>query len=223
MKSLTAAAKLRITEDWLQLFPGLGRYRPLHLLRRVGPLLEGIALERDSGNDVYRPTFHVHGLVSDWPDVTLTLMQRLRSDRTGGPDFIQVAHHDARYAEAAERLRRQAPLRLDGELALGEVVDAYRAFHARPGVHYDAHLLFADMALICGWAGQRDRARALIAEGAQAMEQWPEGARHQVGGVEAWRRRLEEAVADPARLRAAADEHASALHAEALPRAELVG
>jgi hypothetical protein len=90
-------------------------------------------------------------------------------------------------------------------------------FHARPGVHYDAHLPFADMALICGRAGQRDRAQALIAEGAQAMEQWPEGAFRQVGGVEARRRGLEEAVADPARLRAAADAHASALQVDALP------
>lgn len=63
--TLTAAAKKKITLDWSRLFPELGTYRPLHLLRRVGPLLQGIALERTSGNDLYRPMAHIHCLAQE--------------------------------------------------------------------------------------------------------------------------------------------------------------
>lgn len=66
---LTQYLQDKITEDWARLLPGLGIYKPMRLLRRVGPMLTGICLDRDSGNEAYRPTFHVqeaggHGVTS---------------------------------------------------------------------------------------------------------------------------------------------------------------
>jgi hypothetical protein len=40
-QTLTPAWKTKITADWSAAFPGLGVYKPLHLLRRAGPLLMG--------------------------------------------------------------------------------------------------------------------------------------------------------------------------------------
>src|SRR5215471_9183446 len=112
MKTLTLA-KRQVTKDWLTQFTGLGQYEPLQLLRRVGPILEGIVLNRTSGNDVYEPTFHVHCLARESSFVTMTLDHRLRSERTGGPDWVTVRQHESKYVEAADRLRRQNPLKLE--------------------------------------------------------------------------------------------------------------
>lgn len=222
MKVLTAAASAKITADWQRQFPGLGKYRPLHLLRRVGPLLEGIVLERTSGKDIYRPTFHVHCLAGVFPAVTMTLAHELRSESSGGPDFVSVLHHESQHVEAAARLCRQSPLALKGNLTLEDVLDAYCRYLQRAGTHYDANFLYGDMARVCGWSGQVERANAIVAEGVRAMEQWPARIVDQMGGVEQWRREVSGVVANQCQLRDIADAQARLLGAHALPVADLV-
>jgi len=52
-KVLTKSAEKQITEDWQREILSLGVYEPRWLLRRVGPLLVGICLDRDSGGTSY--------------------------------------------------------------------------------------------------------------------------------------------------------------------------
>ena len=75
---LTAVAR-DLTRDWATLFPGFGVWRPLRLLRRLGPWVQGITLERTSAGDEYRPTAHVHALTRDFPTISLTLASPLRT------------------------------------------------------------------------------------------------------------------------------------------------
>ena len=222
VKTLTASARRRITADWLEQFPGLGEYKPLHLLRRVGPLLEGIVLERTSGNDVYRPTFHVHSLLREFPVVTMALAHRLQSDRSGGPDAVPVVHHESKYVEAARRLARQCPLALSGELRLSDVLEAYRRFAGRPGTHFDANHLYEDMATLCGWFGDSKKASQIIAEGFSRLGQWPPDILGQIGGREAWRDKITAVVADQSRLLNLVVVQVRSFGAEAVPVSDMV-
>lgn len=222
MKTLTASARRRITADWLDQFPELGEYKALHLLRRIGPLLQGIVLEQTSGNDAYRPTFHMHCLLRPSPVVTMSLAHRMQSDRSGAPDSIEVVHHESEHIEAAHRLARQAPLTLSGPLRLSDVLEAYRRFAGRPGTHFDANDLYEDMARICAWLGDEDKARQIVAEGFLELGTWPSDIICQVGGREAWRDAVSVAISDRIRLVRLADEQVSALKAEHIPAINMV-
>ena len=153
--------------------------------------------------------------------MSLTLAHPVRSERSGGPDFVSVAQHDGRCVEAATRLKRQSPLALAGALAIVDVVAAYRLFLARPGIHYDADLLYEEIARIYGWAGLLDRASATVAEGAAVMRRWPASVQEQLGGVQPWRDRVARAVAGQLQLRATADEQARLLGVGGVPVVEL--
>lgn len=219
---LTATARRRITADWLAAFPGLGEYEPLHLLRRVGPLLEGIVLERSSGSRDYLPTFHVHSLLRTFPSVSLTLIHRLRAEPSGAADSISVQRHESRYMEAASRLARQSPLALSGDLRASEVLRAYQEFAARPENRWHANNLFEDMAAMCGWFGDNERSSAFIAEGFAKLGEWSPSALRQIGGREQWRRRLEDLVADRNGLHSIMEKEIRALHLESLPVAFMI-
>lgn len=77
MKTMTRSIGAQITADWQHEFPALGIVERRHLLRRVGPILEGIALETGSDRTVYQPIFHVHCLAREHPSITLTLSHPL--------------------------------------------------------------------------------------------------------------------------------------------------
>lgn len=220
-ETLTQASR-RVTADWHSQFPELGVYKPRRLLRRVGPLLEGIILERDSSNSCYHPMFHVHCLARPWSSVTLTLSQHLRNLRNGAPDWVTVRSHDAQFLEATARLRGQAPLALSGDLLLGDVVGAYERYLSAPLGMACADRLFEEMALICAWAGQGTRATSLVTEGAKVLRQWRAEFQARIGGVTAWVERVSTSAADQARLRQVVEEQAEALGCRTLPVARLV-
>src|SRR5262245_63503146 len=90
MKKLTPAVKRQITEDWHRLFPEFGVYESMWLARRVGPLVQGIALEVDSINALYCPTAHMHNLCRPFSVVSFAMAQYLPSKRTGAKDSIRV-------------------------------------------------------------------------------------------------------------------------------------
>ena len=219
---LTTAARRRITADWLREFPVLGEHRPLSLLRRVGPLLEGIVLDRTSSNDEYRPTFHVHCLLQDFPEVTLTLAHPLLSKKTASPMSVSVLYHDKKYVDATTAMAQQSPLALSGDLRLLDVLESYRRFAHRPGAHYDADSLYEDMAKLCAWFDGPDRARPIIAEGAAIIEAWPPAILASFGSPETWRSELENAVADREGQRELMDRQVQELKVQKLPVANMI-
>jgi len=222
VSELTKAVKKRITADWLQMFPGLAQYEPMHLLRRVGPIVEGIVLERTSSNDEYRPAFHVHSLLYAYPAVSLTMEQPLLREATRAPISVSVLRHPTFYVEAATTLSRQSPLSLEGDLRLSDVIHAYRQFSERSGLHYDAHQLYRDMVMICAWCGSDERARALVDEGLVKLGAWPANILEQVGGRERWRERMLTAIAQPSALRETMKSQLQALKLSSLPVAQLI-
>lgn len=219
--TLNAAAKKQITSDWSNVLPSLAEYEPLHLLRRIGPLLEGVILERDSSNVVYRPCFHVHNLVRAFPVVTMSLAHPLRTAQTNAPDQIPVRAHAERFREAAVRLQQQAPLPLSGNLSLDSILEAHERYAQRPGTHYEPEL-YEDMAGIAMWAGCRERAERILNDYERLMSQWPSHILSEFGTAAAWKSAALSRIGDPEKARSRADEHARELRADKLPLADLI-
>jgi len=167
---LTKASEKQITEDWQREIPILAVYEPRWLLRRVGPLLVGICLDRDSGGDIYKPIFHVHCLAHEFPCVSLTLATQLRSERSGGPSYIEVKWHKHKYKDAAARMVRQSLLPLEGDLRLEQVIDAYRRYMGTPMGRLAPVLEYRDMILLLAWSGDPQGALKLLMEALQISD-----------------------------------------------------
>lgn len=220
---LTSSVRRHITNDWLSGLPGFSEYESLHIVRRVGPILQGVVLERTSGNDAYRPTTHVHSLMRVSSVVTMTLAHRLKSERTGGPDSVTVAGHAMRFPNVCDSLKRQSPLALFGDLTLSGLLTAYRLFSARPGTHYDAHLLYEDMASAAAWCGMGELADAIVVEGCDVISKWPQEIVRQIGGVESWRARTVTTISDRDALGHVIQDELDKFRLSTLPVSALVG
>lgn len=222
MKSLTPEAKKRITKGWAECFPEMGIHEPMHLLRRVGPLLIGIALERDSGNHRYTPTFHVHNLASDVGHITLTLAQPLVTNRNGATESIEVRWHETKFRDAAQRLAQQALLPFAGDLSLDAVLAAYRTHLDRGDVLRYQSVLYEDMALICSWASQQDKVRQIVQSGREDMQTWPNYVREKIGNLDSWASRLMGLASNSVGVRAVVEKEIQLLKIHDIPKRNLV-
>jgi hypothetical protein len=172
--SMNAADKHRITSDWQRQFPRFGIWRPLRLCRRLGPIVQGIALDSTPGGD-YFPTAHVHALVHTSPTVSLSLATRL-AGRNGVHELIRMQRHDQHLAQASASLKEQSPLSLDEEPSLIDVVAAYRARLAaatRPGPTSVGEV--EDLILVPAAQGRADLVAEQLEFAKKAVSQWPRG------------------------------------------------
>lgn len=221
-RTLTRAIERQITRDWHGEIPSLGIYRPRWLMRRAGPLLVGVCLDRDSGGDVYKPVFHVHFLGCESPIIGLTLATNLRTARTGAPESIQVRFHAERYRDAAARMVQQAPLPLSGDLRLAAVLDAYAVRIDDTVKRRSADssvLLHRDCALIAAWAGDSARAEQAL----RACMQIRVAAEFRfVGGRDLFELQIREAIRRPDTIRQTVVKQVAAHALGGLPDANLL-
>lgn len=182
---LTKAVKQQITADWHRLLPSLGIYKPRWLLRRCGPLLQGVLLERDSTNDSYLPCFHVHNLARAFDSISLTLCSELLTSRTRDPDRIRVRDHVAAHEEACARLVKHLPLPLNGPIAIDEVLTAYQRELLTPCWQYSLEMR-GDMVDYLIWCRKFDAAEKVIVRTLEEVSTWPSSVMESVGEVDAW-------------------------------------
>lgn len=183
-----------ITNDWHHEFPNLSVYKPRHLLRRVGPLLIGVCLERDSGAGKYKPCFHVHFLGKEFPVVSLTLCSQLKAD-SGGPDYVEVRFHEQRFIDAARRLKAQSPLPLDDSaVGLGAIVDAYRLYMETPLGKRQRAILSADVIGLMVLCDQFDGAKQELE---QVLQTSNESVFQTFGGRLGFEKKMSAAIENP--------------------------
>lgn len=218
---ITPAFKKRILKDWQACFPNLIIKPPLSLSRRVGPLLLSVGFDIKSGRDQYYPGFGVHNLCNTIDFLTSTLNTPLRTIRTNAQDWLTVrSHEEGQYVEAAERMRQQAPLPLDGPISLNMIIEAYMKYVEKHGsTTID---LLQDPALIAAWAGQREVAERVLDWGYKDFATWPEKSHEKRGGLEGWYKDMKERIAHPERLRAIVEEQVVFHKLEHIPMEELV-
>ena len=102
---MTQVTRTRIAQDWQARFPMLGHWKAGRLLRRVGPLVQGVCLDRSSNPEDYLPIAHIHFLGMVFPTVALQL-PLYHSAPNGSPRRIEYRFHDQEYVDAADQLRR---------------------------------------------------------------------------------------------------------------------
>lgn len=127
MSKFDRATSKRLTSDWADEFPGFDTWRPLRLLRRIGPVLQGITLDLSNSGDEYFPTSHVHALTREFPVVSLTLARRLLRP-SGQPERIRLSHHESEFRAAVSGLREQSVLPLEECPSLDEIIRIYHSF-----------------------------------------------------------------------------------------------
>lgn len=117
----------RVTADWVHVYNGFDVWRPLRLLRRIGPVVQGVTFDRTTSGDAYFPTAHIHALTRVFPVVSLTLGQRLLSP-SGVQEAVKFAHHIDAYLEASRRLVEQSALSLTSAPTIGQIVAELHSF-----------------------------------------------------------------------------------------------
>lgn len=117
--------RARITADWAAAFPGLGVRAPAAaspmLVRRAGPVVAGICLDRRTDTTVYCPTAFVHFLGTPGASITLT-GATVPARPNGAPMIVRAGLHDREFPDAVARLRSAFPLDLDEPWSLDTVV-----------------------------------------------------------------------------------------------------
>lgn len=219
-KLLNSAAEKQITRDWQAEIPSLGIFKPRHLLRRVGPLLVGICLDRDSSANKYIPQFHVHFLGIEDTSISLMLSTQLRTERTEGPDYIEVRWHEEKYKEAAARMVRQSLLPMTGDLTLAQVLDAYRKHMATPMGRLTTMHLYRDMILLSAWAGDKQGASKLLEEALRSTTD--EAKFRHVGGRTGFETECRKAIGDPESIEQLVQNQIAALKLAELPQSKLL-
>ncbi|HBA86267.1 MAG TPA: hypothetical protein DCZ95_19465 [Verrucomicrobia bacterium] len=202
MKKLDAALIKKIVNDWHELFPEFGVYEPMWLLRRIGPLVQGICLDRRSDNAGYVPTTHIHNLVRSRDFISLTLDQTLRTKRTGAEDEVRAQLHEDQYIEAASRLALQSLLPLHDVFTYEQFMDAcWKHTQMKYATRYP-YLLFEDMLLVSSYVGlNTPQLEAMMHQFEQIMSSWPEFILTKIGGIRPWVERMNGLLANPSSLR----------------------
>lgn len=212
-KKLTPAAKKKITADWQAAFPGFGIYEPMHLLRRTGPLLSGIYLEKYDGGS-YRPIFHVHNLSRSSPNVTLSCYRNIPYE------YVQVDWHESKFPKMVKGLSERIFLPLSGPITLAEVVKGFHSYLKEPLSPCESYV-YQNLALICGWCGNSDQVATVLREAEDVMRRWPETVLKQIGGLEQWLSTTRASAANQEALRATVVEQISVHGVENIPATEL--
>lgn len=161
---LTPMIARAITSDWHIAIPSLAVYKPRWLLRRVGPLLVGVCLDRDSSGEIYKPKFHAHCLCHSQSFIGLSLCKQLYNPRSGGPTFVALHVHNDRYRECASLMISQALLPLSGDLSFTQVERAYINYVNQPEGWSQSLFLMRDLALMAAWSRLPQRAETLMRE-----------------------------------------------------------
>lgn len=222
MKRLNRTTKATISRDWLGQFPELGIYVPMHLLRRNGPLLTGVILERTSSGIEYRPHAHVHCLLRPRASISLTLAHCLKSPRNNAPLSIELSEHERVYVDSAAMLAEQWELPLHGDVSLLQVLECYNKYMNMGAPNNFCNLEFEDMVLLAAWGGRLDEAKSLLQEFVSRIEGWPDHVVEEMGGIAKWKESLESRMMDRRGLTVAVEAQVRGLNLDHLPEGRLV-
>jgi len=200
-EKLTLTVKKKITDDWASAFPSLEIWKPMWLVRRHGPMLYGICLDRAAQQDAYIPTVFTHCLASPFPVISLT-GRAFVPDRAGQPTKIRLMSHAEKLPMIADLLLKRHPALVNGDLTLDDLLSHYyallRGAYGVQSPYMTSH--FAAMALSASVLGQKDVARGVVDRAAEIMKLWPEGVNTAFGPAARWVEQMLDQISHPAAL-----------------------
>ncbi|MFF3581617.1 hypothetical protein [Streptomyces mirabilis] len=211
MSKSDAATAKRVTSDWGAAFPGFSEWRPLRLLRRIGPVIQGVTLDRTTAGDGYFPTAHIHALVREFPVISLTLGQRMVTP-SGVQESVSFARHSSEYQSAARRLVAQSRLSLEEPPTISSVADAlYEHVSVQQGRGLPPAVRELEYGvLIAAVAGEPSLVESGLRLARQMVDLWPKSRLPlDWKGSGIWLAGLEERIADPSVLSDAVEQQIS--------------
>ncbi len=222
MKKLSGATAKKVTADWAEMFPELAVWEPLVLLRRVGPLLQGVSFDRSRASDAYIPTSSVQLLAVPFGVAVSGLNSRLRKENGNGW-WLEVSDHESVYREAAERLREQSPVPFDDGFTLSAVLGAHRERAQSLQLPESANGVqeLEVLVLLPGIFGRDD----LVEEGLKLARKlsagWPPQWHERWGKPADWLDDLARRAADQAGLQKVVDSEVKTIGLDGIPFSEL--
>jgi hypothetical protein len=177
MDKLDRKCKNQITKDWKVYYPLLGVYKPMKLLKRNGPLLVGLVLDRDHTGTQYIPIFHVHLLLFPFDCLTQSLRFVLCEDDVPGIALrIKTTEHEVSVRGAATHMLELRPELGQKSISLSHLQTRFREYILENRWNrvseYSVFELVHEILLLF-WFGLEDKAKELCAEAETLFKSYP--------------------------------------------------
>jgi hypothetical protein len=223
MKKISSAKKAKITNQWCEQFPDMRRYKSMWLLRCIGPLLHGICLDRDSSNENYSPTFHVHNLVGQEDDFISLSLKTVLTNSNGSPLRITERHHDTDYLSIIEMFKKQSPFGFAGDITLKSIVKSYdrEISSGRADVKYPLSQWY-DLVCLYIWCGKEKEARNTYEKCEKKIAKWPKEVTSYIEDRIEKFTRLNDYLDDPIKLKNEVESSLVDLKLEDISRADVI-
>lgn len=218
MKKISSSKKKSITNQWKNEYPELVLYKNMWLLRRVGPLLQGICLDRDSTNVSYLPTFHVHNLIGQEDDFVSLSLKRVLAKSNGTPLVITEIQHDKNFGDFIKEFNKQVPFGFSGDVELKDIVKTYEneMNNGRTDTKYPLQQWY-DLVCLYLWVDRDKDAEQLFFKAKKSIELWStDVTRYIPDRIEKFML-LQEFIENPTMLSALVEDSLSILKLDKLP------
>jgi hypothetical protein len=118
---------MQIFKDWRDAFPELAKWRSNKLVKRVGPVLLGIEINRIFPT-TYRPEFVLFNLLDEsYPQPTEAIRQFIRG-RNNIQITIPLKHHTIMFPDVVEAMKQQAYINLSTSPSLKHIIESVFKF-----------------------------------------------------------------------------------------------
>lgn len=126
--------KKKVSLDWQNAFPELGKFSQNKLYKIVGPLILGLELIKLPGGQEYRPHFVMYSL---WDNDLKTCLSRpimLNEfhDKKGLQFFISYEGHENNFSDAVKSIKNQSLIPLNGDITLKKIFKAIDEHSQKP-------------------------------------------------------------------------------------------
>lgn len=207
---ITATMKKKITNDWKELYPSMGIYKPMWLMNILGPLAVGVLLHIKSDKDRYIPTLHVHNLAEEFPVISLGI------EITDNNKYISTISPEGKYKDIATSLNTKAIIPLEGDIDISLIIDNLTKYCDRlpdgPKLEVFKYMLY-----IARWSGEE----VIISEVEKYIKSkislFKVDMLERSGGVDVWFNNLKESTQDTKKLRETVNQQIIELKLDKLP------
>lgn len=208
--------KTKITNDWLTEFPSYKKILPQAWKKRVGPILLSIWYEMEKLHLRYKISACYFNL-SNPSEFTYAVLKFKPKD-FHCYKIKWERHEQGRYHKAADDLRQQAPIPLEGTVTLSQVINAYKNFR---DIEYESDERYIeDPALIAAWAGKVELAKELLDWAKPYYEKNFNTPSRKP--TEEWYQWMLEKISDPEKLRQTVEEQVVFHKLTKIPYEELI-
>jgi hypothetical protein len=145
------------------------------------------------------------------------------SKRTLAPDWIEVRWHEQKFPEAITRFISQAPLPLEGDVSIQQVIHAYKN-NMKPGQLGSIMKpnLYLDMALITCWAMNVEEAKKVLIDSKRDLQKETWGEFEETGGIDLWIEESLRKVGDREQVLKTVEEESAKFKLERIPESDLI-